>query len=192
MEKPERMAIWTLLSLLSLGLLLTGVILSGELAALRRQVAAAGGTPPPPGEETAAAFPELPVPESNEGEANVWGSQLTVRALGARSLGATAVVSFTVRGSGAADPLLELPLLVCGDDVFEVEGDSLDRARRDLLALITAGAAETALHFIGAPNLAATCTLVLNPQQDAASPIAPRIEVPVPRQAPTPEPLEEE
>jgi hypothetical protein len=69
-----------------------------------------------------------------------------------------------------------------------VEGNSLETARQELLDLITQGSATSHLTFLGEPDLALGCVLVLNPQQDVNSPIAPRIEVLVPQLAPTPQP----
>jgi hypothetical protein len=75
---------------------------------------------------------------------------------------------------------------VCAKIRYEVAGESLERARQELLALITQGTATATLRFNGNPNLAGTCAVLFNPQQDVDSPIAPRIEVPVPQQAPAP------
>jgi hypothetical protein len=183
-QPRERIALWVLVSVTALGLIVNTVILSGELADQRRQVAYAVGAQPDPA--TTEAPPSLPAPEENVGDAEVWGSRLTVRALGAQRVENTTVVSLTVRGSGAADPLMDLPLLICDERAYDVAGESLERARQELLALITQGSATTTLRFTGNPNLAGTCTVFLNPQQDVDSPIAPRIEVPVPQQAPAP------
>jgi hypothetical protein len=183
-QPRERIALWVLVSVTALGLIGNTVILSGELADLRRQVAYAVGAQPDPAATDAP--PTLPDTEENVGDAEVWGSRLTVRALGAQRLENTTVVSLTVRGSGAADPLMDLPLLICDEQAYEVAGASLERARQELLALITQGSATTALRFKGNPNLAGPCAVFLNPQQDVDSPVAPRIEVPVPQAAPTP------
>jgi hypothetical protein len=183
-QPRERIALWVLVSVTALGLIVNTVILSGELADLRRQVAYAVGAQPDP---TATELPStLPDPEENVGDAEVWGSRLTVRALGAQRVENTTVISLTVRGFGAADPLMDLPLLICDEQAYEVAGESLERARQELLALITQGTATTTLRFTGNPNLAGTCAVLLNPQQDVDSPVAPRIEVPIPQQAPTP------
>lgn len=184
MQPRERSALWVLVSVTALGLIVNTVIVSGELGDLRRQVAYAVGAQPNP--EITEAPPTLPDTEENVGEAEVWGSRLTVRALDAQRVENTTVISLTVRGSGAADPLMDLPLLICDERAYEVEGESLERARQELLALITQGSATTALRFTGRPNLAGTCAVLLNPQQDVDSPVAPRIEVPIPQQAPTP------
>jgi hypothetical protein len=187
MSKAEHIALWVIVGLTTVGLIISTVILAGEIADLRREVAyAVGARPQPDMEET--VLPDLPDPPENVGEADVWGSSLNVRALGARSVAHTAVVSLTVRGSGAADPLMDLPVLICNGQQYAVKGDSLEAARQDLLELITQGNATTELQFTGKPDLSGDCTVVINPQQDADSPIAPRIEVPVPQQAPTPIP----
>ncbi len=193
MTKTERIALWVVVGLSALGLILNTVILTGELADLRRQVAYATGARPQPEVATNEDPAALPNPQENTGAADVWGSQLNVRVLGARSIDQTAVISFTVRGSGSADPLMDLPVLVCGEQVHNVEGDSLETARQHLLDLITQGSATSHLTFLGGPNLSLGCVLVLNPQQDVHSSIAPRIEVLVPQLAPTPTPdIEEE
>lgn len=188
MTQTERIALWVVVGLSAIGLILNTVILTGELADLRRQVAYATGARPQPDGATDADPTALPPPQENTGAADVWGSQLNVRVLGARSLDQTAVLSFTVRGSGAADPLMDLPVLVCGEQVHNVAGNSLETARQELLDLITQGSATSQLTFLGGPNLSVGCVLVLNSQQDANSPIAPRIEVLVPQLAPTPQP----
>ena len=186
MTRRERIAIWVLVSLTVLGLIVNTIVLAGEIAELRRQVAYAVGARPTPeaAEEASEQPPAVPEPEENVGDAEVWGSHLHIRALGARHVGHTTVVSLTVRGSGAADPLMDLPLLLCAGQPYDVEGVSLEQARRDLLALITQGRATTALRFLGTPNLMRACVVLLNPAQTGDSPIAPRIEVPLPRQAP--------
>jgi hypothetical protein len=187
MSKAEHIALWVIVGLTTIGLIISTIILAGEISDLRREVAyAVGARPQPDAEET--AVPELPDPPENVGEADIWGSSLSIRALGVQSVAHTAVVSLTVRGSGAADPLMDLPVLICNGQQYAVKGESLEAARQDLLELITQGNATTELQFTGKPDLSGDCTVVVNPQQDADSPIAPRIEVPVPQQVPTPIP----
>jgi hypothetical protein len=195
MTKTEHIALWVVVGLSAVGLILNTVILTGELADLRSQVAYATGARPQPDVATDEDPATLPAPQKNTGDAEVWGSQLNVRVLGARSMDQTAVISFTVRGSGSADPLMDLPVLVCGEQAHDVEGNSLETARQHLLDLITQGSATSQLTFWGGPNLSLGCVLVLNPQQDVNSAVAPRIEVLVPQLAPTPVPdpdIEEE
>jgi len=178
MKTGERIALWVMVGLLALGLLVSTVLLGQEIADLRLTVAQLAGARPQP---TGAGELPLPTgPTPNVGQAAASGVALTVRVTGAQVLTGTTVVSLTVRGDGAADPLLDLPVLLCGTTQHPVDGPSLEQARIDLLQLITAGEAGAALRFAGAADLAAGCTLLLNPGQDSASIIAPRLQVPVP------------
>lgn len=178
MKTGERIALWVGVGLLAVGLLVSTVLWSQAVADLRLTVEQLAGARPP-----ATVAGELPLPAGptpNVGQAAASGVALTVRVTGVQVLGETTVVSLTVRGDGAADPLLDLPVLLCGTTQHPVDGPSLEQARLDLLQLITAGEAAATLRFAGAADLAAGCTLLLNPGQDPASIIAPRLQAPVP------------
>ncbi len=175
---------WVWLGLLTLTLIVGLALLGGEVAALRAELAVLSGARPPAAAVTGA--PALPTPATNTGQAAPWGGALSVRvtAAGVSTPTASTTLSITVRGSGAADPLLDLPLLTCGTWRYEVTGASLERARTDLLALILQGEAQTALTFGGVADLTQDCVLTLNPRQDPLSIVAPRLEALVPRAAP--------
>lgn len=174
MGQRERIAVWACLVLLLIGGAVGIVTLYGEIADLRAQVElAVGARPPTP---SAWGDPTLPTAVVNQGGAGA----VTVRVLAvSQPVTATAVISMTVRGSGAVDPLLDLPVLECAGRAHPVDGPSLEQARQDLLALITRGEATVSLTFTGAPQLGQPCTLVLNPSQPADG-LAPRIAVAVP------------
>jgi len=183
MAKGARMALWSLIALLALTQGVSTVLLYGEIAELRLQIEIATGARPS-APEAGWSAPALPTPLANVGGVEAWGSTLTVRALGAHQpLSATTAITLVVRGSGAVDPLQDLPVLVCDGVTFPVEGASLEKARQDALALITQGVSTTTLHFMGAPDLQQTCTVLLNPNQAASNGLAPRMEVPLPRLA---------
>ena len=183
MLKGERIAAWVLIFLLIAAQIFSSTLLYGEITDLRWQVEIATGARP-------AATPEpednaLPTPSVNVGAVENWGASLQVRVVAAtQPVSATAELSIVVRGSGAADPLLELPVLVCNGVAYPVDGDSLEQARLDLLDLITRGEAAASLLFYNGPDLTGVCGLVLNAAQSPDSIVAPRIEVPVPQQAP--------
>ena len=190
MNPRERIALWVLVGMGLLAQLITLPLLFGEVAELRRQLNLVAGVPgaaPTPAWNAGAA--PLPTTAPNVGQASTWGAQLQVRVTQAAvsADGETATLTLTVRGSGAADPLLDLPALVCGGAVYPVDGPSLETARMELLALITRGEATADLVFYGRPDLSQSCALVLNPQQPADSVVAPHIEAPVPQLAPAPE-----
>ncbi len=182
MLKGERIAAWVLIGLLIVAQGFSSALLYGEITDLRWQVEVATGARP-------AATPEqdnaLPTPAVNVGAVENWGASLQIRVVSAtQPVSATAELSIVVRGSGAADPLLELPVLVCNGAAYPVDGESLEQARLDLLDLITRGEAEASLLFYNGPDLTMACSLVLNAAQSPDSIIAPRIEVPVPQQVP--------
>ncbi len=104
--------------------------------------------------------------------------------MAAQTISTTALLTVTVTGSGSADPLLDLPSLVCGNAAYPVDGISLEAARLAYLNLITQGQATAGLLFYGGPDLTQACTLILNPAQPATSVVAPRLELPVPVAAP--------
>lgn len=192
MTPRERIALWVLLGLLALTLLITLPLLFGEVAELRRQLELIAGSSlsaAPGWNGQPAALPPAP---SNSGQIVGWGAQLQVRVTQATlsADGELATLSLNVRGSGAADPLLNLPSLVCGNAAYPVDGPSLEAARTALLTLITRGEATGELVFYGRPDLSQACTLVLNPQQPAESHIAPQMRLPVPQVAPV-APVEE-
>ena len=60
----------------------------------------------------------------------------------------------------------------------------LERIRQDLLKILRDNEATACLLFYNGPDLTGVCSLVLNAAQSTDSIIAPRIEVPVPQQAP--------
>jgi hypothetical protein len=195
MGQRERIALWVLVGLGLLAQLITLPLLFGEVAELRRQLNIVAGVPgaaPTPAWNANTA--PLPTTAPNVGQASTWGAQLQVRVtqVAVSEDGESATLTLAVRGSGAADPLLDLPALVCGEVVYPVDGASLETARMDLLALITRGEATAELVFYGHPDLSLSCALVLNPQQAADSVVAPRIEAPVPQLAPVATPTEEE
>lgn len=178
MKNGERIAMWVCLGLLALGLLVSTVLLGQEVTDLRLTMAQLAGARPQP---TVAGQLPLPAgPTPNVGQAAASGVALTVRVTGAQVLAETTVISLTVRGDGAADPLLDLPVLRCGTTQHPVDGSSLEQARTDLLKLITAGEAAATLRFAGPADLTSGCTLLLNPGQDPASLIAPQLQAPVP------------
>jgi len=194
MGQRERIALWVLVGLGLLAQLVALPMLFGEVAELRRQLDLVAGVPgaaPTPAWNANTA--PLPTTAPNVGQASTWGAQLQVRVTQAAVSedGETATLTLAVRGSGAADPLLDLPALVCGETVYPVDGPSLETARMDLLALITRGEATADLTFYGRPDLSQSCALVLNPQQAADSVVAPRIEAPVPQLAPAATPTAE-
>jgi len=176
---PRRdLALWGVIGLLLVGQALSGLLLYGEIADLREQVAHATGARPAAPEVALAPLPEV------GGQGPVWGTELQARVTAAQPLGETATLTLTVRGSGAADLLLELPVLVCGGAEYPVDGASLEQARRALLDLITRGEATGGLLFYGGPDLSQPCTLYLNPGQSPQSVTAPRLELRVPQVAP--------
>ena len=195
MNPRERIALWVLVGVGLLAQLIALPLLCGEVAELRRQLNVVAGVPgaAPTPDWNAGAAP-LPTTAPNVGQASTWGAQLQLRVTQAAvsADGEAATLTIAVRGSGAADPLLDLPALVCGGAVYPVDGPSLETARMDLLALITRGEATADLVFYGRPDLSQSCTLVLNPQQPADSVVAPRIEAPVPQLASAAAPTEEE
>ncbi len=183
MPKRTHISLWVCLGVLALSIIVSTVLLYGEISELRTQLETAVGARPAAARSTGlgAAVPAVPTVPPNVGGVDMWGTTLTVRAIGAANpISATAVITLAVRGSGAADPLFDLPVLVCDGQAYSVDGDSLAGARQDLLMLITHGEAHTALQFHGAPDLAQLCVVVLNPEQATTSIVAPRIEVPVP------------
>lgn len=180
MTQIERIALWAGVTLALLASVVSTALLYGELADVRTQLEIVAGARPGGGVPTSA--PQVPADSTT-----TWGTSLTVRVLGAtQPVTATALITLSVRGSGAADPLLELPILACDGEGFPVEGASLEQARQDLLALITRGEARATLRFVGAPDLHTPCTLVLNPAQPIDSVVAPRIDVPLPRHPASP------
>jgi hypothetical protein len=186
---------WGLVGLLYAGSIIAFVLLFGEIAEIRRDVSILAGMQPGTSDSgPAPALPEpgaageapLPTTAPNIGDVDTWGSSLSVRVTHLAAVSDTAWITATVRGSGSADPLLNLPVLVCGDKSYPVDGASLEAARTDLLDLITRGEAQMGLLFYGGPDLTQSCVLILNPEESATSIVAPRIEVPVPRMAPAP------
>jgi hypothetical protein len=189
MGQRERIALWVLVGVGLLAQLVALPMLFGEVAELRRQLEIVAGVPgaaPTPAWNANTA--PLPTTAPNVGQASTWGAQLQLRVTQAAVSedGESATLTLAVRGSGAADPLLDLPVLACDGVTYPVDGPSLETARMELLALITRGEATANLTFYGRPDLSRPCTLVLNPQQAADSVVAPRIEAPVPQLAPAP------
>lgn len=186
MSKTERIAVWVMLSLLLVTVVTAIPLFYGEIAALRQQLnllaGGQGATSWPPG---VAPLPTVP---ANQGQAEVGGARLQVRVTAVKTTDDTATLTVMVRGSGAADPLLDLPALSCGGVAYPVDGPSLEAARTAFLTLITRSEATGDLLFYGTPDVSQPCVLVLNPAQATNSVVAPRIEVPVPQTAPvTPE-----
>ncbi len=190
MAKGERIAVWVLVGLLVLTQVIALPLLFGEIAALRWQLEIATGARPVPegGDGGFGSPPALPTPPANIGQAESWGSTLQVRATAIEVISSTATVTVTVQGSGAADPLLDLPVLICDGQAYPVDGPSLEAARLAYLGLISQGRATAGLLFYGGPDLTQPCVLLLNPDQPASSVVAPRIEVPVPQLAPMTDP----
>lgn len=173
--RRSEIALWVVAGLLGVALGIVAALLYGEIAALRVQVEVLAGARP--AEPASWGSPALPTPPSNSGVAEVWGSRLEVTVVTATvPLSHTTAITLDVRGSGSADLLLDLPVLVCAGGVYPVDGAALETARRELLGLITRGASRITLSFDGAGE---ECRVLFNAQQPADSIVAPRLEAPV-------------
>ena len=188
MDKPERIALWAAVALLTLWLLVLTVMTAGELAELNRVLRSGQVSAPAATEPTipwwGAGTEPLTAPPSSGPQVGIAGVQI---------LSDTLTMTVTVRSSGAGDLLYEPPVLADESGlVYQVYADSLEEARLAFLDLVTRGQAEATLEFAGAPADGARLLLIFNPSQQPGDILAPHVEVPVPVIAVTvPEPTPE-
>lgn len=183
MNRTDRFIVYGLQGLAVMAIFLSSMVLAAEIREVQRQVGLLQGEAP------AASVIPLPTTASALGAAQTPGAALDIRATGVRLADHETQIDLQVRGTGAVDPLFDLPVLVCEDATLSVTGESLETARQALLTLITQGQATSTLIFAGTLEATTGCWLVLNAEQTPDNPIAPRLEVPVPTLPP--ESLEE-
>ena len=174
-SKVERIALWSVLGLLTVWLLVLTVMVVGELKAINAVLAeeVSAGLQRPPGETGDEGDGERRAEGANHVQANLAGVDV---------LSDTVVMTVAVRASGPGDLLYEPPELVDGDGgTYPVTSESLERARFAFLDLTTKGQATTQLAFSGMPAEGERLTLIFNPHQTAADAyLAPMVKVLVP------------
>jgi hypothetical protein len=167
MDNRERIALWVIVGLLAVGLVVSVVMITGELQAINDVLAARQSAEP------VAATPEHdPMPKNDP--------PIAVGITGTEVLSDTMTMTVTVRYSGQGDLLYEPPEVVdAAGNTYPITGESLEEAKFAFLDLVTAGQVTTQLTFAGAPQ--GSARLVFNPNQPQSnSLIAPKTEANVP------------
>lgn len=190
MGKVERRAVWVTIAILGLWLLVLTLMVGEQSAKSRPPVAdstdwpalskpegsAAGQPTPWWGTESPGQSGWLEGPGGGTGSANVY-----IGVAGVQMLSDTLGMTVTVRSSGAGDLLYQPPVVVDSEgQVYQVTGDTLERARLAFLNLITRGQATGWLEFSGVPLQGTQLTLVFNPDQQPGDILSPHLEIPVP------------
>lgn len=166
MGNLERIALWVLVGLLAIGLVVSTVMITGELRAINDVLTE---------ERTGELVKVTPQPETEDSPAQVGVSAAEV-------LSDTMTMTVTVRYAGQGDLLYEPPEAVdSSGQTYPITGESMEQARFAFLDLVTAGQVTTQLTFAGTPPSGETLMLVFNPNQPPSQAyVAPRVETPLP------------
>ncbi len=168
MGKAERIGLWALVALISIGLIVLSVVVAGELAEINRQLLVLAENDVQSTVDDAGA--------TDEG----MGGQAQVEVSHVQVLTGSVTMTVTVKAHGAGDLLFEPPELQSDEGVvYPVIGESLSEARMAFLDLVTRGEAVTHLEFSGRMSPTAGLWLVFNPHQETANSIAPQLRVAV-------------
>jgi|GEM_PF-5886739 len=146
-----------------------------ELGLILEKVSVLGQLP------TQEKAPSLPAPTPTPTPLTGWKSEpagLEVELLDVKADDDGLTLTLEVRQSGPSALFFEQPVLR-GEKTYELDPDSLEKARYDLLDVVARGQAEIELRFTPAPEEGEELTLVFNPNHTGDNPVAPRIEVPV-------------
>ena len=201
MAKTERIAIWSVISLLVIVNGVGGVMIAGELQAINAVLAGRTGIDAETG-GGAGAIEDEGVSWWDNGESTnppptiAGTTEPQVGIAGVTVSTGTIAMTVTVRSSGGDDLLVEAPVLVNEEGrTYHAIPDCLEEASFAFLKLVTTGQAQARLTFAGEPVSGERLTLIFNPSYTPDDTISPRVEVPVPvisaPPTPTPEPTEE-